>query len=138
MSVEKRKQFINWLASFISINEETVKDSHVPIYRQRFNKENIKDQLSVIYTNYNTIMGQGSLDYYSKSVIIGSIVSSRYYSLKELAKKLDEVNVSANDLARKTASIYSDNCKIIADEISLLVHEQDLLDRAYKKSLEKM
>ena len=132
----------NWLSSFCSLNiEDKLFLKILPIYKHRFSNKSIQNQLAVIYASYELMIcskiSDRILDYYSKSLIISQIIEIRYSELKRLTNLLSEMNSSATENFDSFMKYYAENCKIISDEISLLIHEQQKLDKQHSKELEK-
>lgn len=135
------KEFINWLHTFCRLYLETEKMymDILPVYKRRFAKESIKSQLSVMYTYYINFMHlkENEMNYYKKSTVISAVISYRYSTLKHMKDALDNTNANSTSEFAELLRIYTNNCQIITEEISLLVREQEILDRAYKKSLQQ-
>jgi len=130
MSNSNYIEFRKWLKHFAMLGEEDKSCYPFPIYKRRFDKSSIKSQLSVIYTNYKIIMNK-EIDEYGKNNIIDSIISDRYEVLKSLGKSIQETNNNSETF--DTVNQYLNNCVIIRDEISMLMHEKDLVERHIRK-----
>lgn len=129
---ENYEKFNNWFNRFISLHESSHNNSYpFPVYNNRFSKDSIKSQLSVIYTNYITYMDKESIDKFGKVLLIDKIIMSRYNTLQKLGSTIQEqVNSVDVDLVRA----YTENVIIINEEILLLKHEKELIERQIRKN----
>lgn len=134
MSNSNYIEFNNWLKHFVALHVEGSLHYPFPIYRRRFEKESLQSQLSVIYTNYNIIINK-DVDDYSRSLIIDSIISDRYETLKSLGRSIQETN--SNNETFDVVNQYLCNCTVIKDEIAILTHEKDLIERRIRKARSK-
>ena len=130
MSDSNYIEFRKWFKHFASLGEEDRSCYPFPIYKRRFENSSIKSQLSVIYTNYNVIMKR-DIDDYGRLNIIDLLISDRYEALKSLGSSLHDTNSNSNVL--NLVNVYLDNCTIIRDEISMLDHEKDIVERRISK-----
>lgn len=131
MSNSNYIEFRNWFKHFAALREEDKSCYPFPIYKRRFEKESIKNQLSVIYTNYNVKM-QKKIDDYGRINIIDTLISDRYEILKSIGSSLHDTNSNSDTL--NLVNTYLDNCNIIRDEISMLSHEKDIVERRIRNS----
>lgn len=130
MSDSNYIEFRKWFKHFAMLGEEDKSCYPFPIYKRRFTKESIKNQLSVIYTNY-TVRLQKDIDDYTRINIIDTLISDRYETLKSLGLSLHDTNSNSDTL--NLLNVYLDNCNIIRDEISILSHEKDIIEIRIKK-----
>lgn len=134
MSNSNYIEFNRWLKHFIALRVEESLHYPFPIYHRRFEKESLQSQLSVIYANYNIMMNKDADDF-SRSLIIDSIISDRYETLKSLGRSIQETN--SNNETLDIVNQYLCNCTVIKDEIVILIHEKDIIERRIKKSSNK-
>ena len=134
MSNSNYIEFNRWLKHFIALRVEESLHYPFPIYRRRFEKESLQSQLSVIYANYNIIMNKDTDDF-SRSLIIENIISDRYETLTSLGKSIQETN--SNNETLDTINKYLCNCTVIKDEITILTHEKDIIERRIRKARSK-